>query len=228
MTGKMSTMDLERAQLALFAVLAEIARAMGSPHRLMLLQHVSQGARSVERLAELTGLSVANTSQHLQHLKRSNLVTTERDGKRILYGLGTGPIPDVLNSLTRLAEHQQTEIQAVITDSLTQRDRLEGITREQLLERLRDSSVTLLDVRPAEEFAMGHIAGAINIPVETLEEHLSLIPKNQEVVAYCRGPHCVLSTSAVTTLRRNGIKALLLDAGVPEWKAAGFALETGS
>lgn len=224
----MSSMDIERAQLALFAELAEIARTLGSPHRLMLLQHVAQGARSVERLAELTGLSVANTSQHLQHLKRSNLVTTERDGKRILYELGTGPIPDVLTALTRLAEHQRAEIQAVITDSLTQRDRLEGISREELLERLRDASVTLLDVRPAEEFAMGHIPGAINIPVEMLEERLSLLPKDHEVVAYCRGPHCVLSTSAVATLRRNGIKALLLDAGVPEWKAAGLTLETGA
>nr|WP_206608850.1 metalloregulator ArsR/SmtB family transcription factor [Notoacmeibacter marinus] len=224
----MSSMDIERAQLTLFTELAEIARTLGSPHRLMLLQHVAQGARSVERLAELTGLSMANASQHLQHLKRSNLVATERDGKRVLYSIASGPINEVLGALTRLAEHQRAEIQSVISDSLTQRDRLEGISREELLERLRESSVTLLDVRPREEFEMGHLPGAINIPAEVLEEHLSMLPQDHEVVAYCRGPHCVLSTSAVDTLRQNGIKARLLDTGFPEWKAAGLTIETGA
>ena len=218
-------MDIERAQLALLTELAEIARTLGSPQRLMLLQHVSQGARSVERLAELTGLSVANTSQHLQHLKRSGLVVARRDGKRILYDLASGPINELLAALTYLAEHRRAEIQSVISDSVNQTERLEGISREELLERLRDSSVTLLDVRPREEFAMGHLPGAINIPVEELEERLSALPVEHEVIAYCRGPHCVLSVNAVALLRRKGIRTRLLNAGFPDWKAAGLTVE---
>ncbi|WP_025030006.1 ArsR/SmtB family transcription factor [Nitratireductor aquibiodomus] len=221
-------MDIERAQLALLTELAEIARTLGSPQRLMLLQHVSQGARSVERLAELTGLSVANTSQHLQHLKRSDLVVARRDGKRILYDLASGPINELLASLTYLAEHRRAEIQSVISDSVNQTERLEGISRDELLERLRDSSVTLLDVRPREEFAIGHLPGAINIPVEELEERLSALPVEHEVIAYCRGPHCVLSVTAVALLRRKGIRTRLLNAGFPDWKAAGLSVETGA
>lgn len=224
----MLQMDIERAQLALLTELAEIARTLGSPQRLMLLQHVSQGARSVERLAELTGLSVANTSQHLQHLKRSDLVVARRDGKRILYDLASGPINELLASLTYLAEHRRAEIQSVISDSVNQTERLEGISRDELLERLRDSSVTLLDVRPREEFAMGHLPGAINIPMEELEERLSALPVEHEVIAYCRGPHCVLSVNAVALLRRKGIRTRLLNAGFPDWKAAGLSVETGA
>ncbi|WP_082132847.1 ArsR/SmtB family transcription factor [Pelagerythrobacter marensis] len=221
-------MDMDRAQHALLTDLANLARTLGSPQRLLLLQHAAQGARPVERLAELSGLSVANASQHLQHLKRSSLVVAERKGKQVLYSLAGGPITDVLGALTRLAQHQRSEIRSVISASLTQPDDLEGISLDELLERLRDSSVILLDVRPPEEFAMGHLPGAINVPVEGLEDHLPLLARDREIIAYCRGPHCVLSTSAVDIMRKEGIRARQLNAGFPEWKAAGHTVVTGA
>jgi len=208
-----------------FAELADIARTLGHPHRLLLLEYIAQGERAVERLAELSGLSVANASQHLQHLRRAGLVQTRREGKRVLYRLGTGPIANVLAALRDYASHQHAEMQAVVADSIGRRERLEGISVEELLDRLRTDSVTLLDVRPREEFELGHLPGAINIPAEELEGRLDELPRNAEIVAYCRGPYCVLSTEAVAELRAHGWQASRLGAGFPEWKAAGLRVE---
>ncbi|MFD4838506.1 ArsR/SmtB family transcription factor [Achromobacter sp. NPDC058515] len=207
----------------LFDALADVAKTLAHPHRLVLLEHIQQGERPVERLAELSGLSIANASQHLQQLRRAGLVQTRRDGKRVLYRLGSGPIANVLASLRDYAAHQQTEMQGVIADSVHQRERLEGISVEELLDRMKN--VVVLDVRPAEEYALGHLPGAVNIPTEELERRLAELPKNVEIVAYCRGPYCVLSTDAVRALRERGLSAHRLNAGFPEWKAAGLRVE---
>lgn len=215
-----------QAQTQAFAELAELARTLGNAHRLMLLEHIAQGERSVERLAELSSLSVANASQHLQHLKRAGLVEARRDGKRVLYRPGGGPVEPLLAALRQQADYRRAEIRRLVADVRTQGDGLEAVSRAELLERLQDGDVTLLDVRPAEEFALGHLPGAMNIPVEALEQRLAELPPGQEVVAYCRGPYCVLSATAVSALRAHGVRARRLADGFPDWKAAGLNVET--
>lgn len=214
------------SQARIFAAFADIARTLGNAHRLALLEHIAQGERAVERLAALSGLSVANTSQHLQHLRRAGFVQTRRDGKRVLYRLGDGPIANLLGALRQYAEHNLSEIRELVADSVDRRDRLEAMSREELLSRMQENSVTLLDVRPEEEFALGHLPGAINIPLEDLERRLAELPPNHEIVAYCRGPYCVLSANAVAALRAGGLRARQLEDGFPEWKAAGLRVET--
>ncbi|WP_369798512.1 ArsR/SmtB family transcription factor [Achromobacter sp. RTa] len=208
-----------------FDALAEVAKTLGHAHRLVLLEHVAQGERAVERLAELSGLSVANTSQHLQHLRRAGFVQTRRDGKRVLYRLGTGPLVQLLGALRAYAEHQRAEIKEIISDSIHQRDRLDGVSVDELLSLLDSESVVLIDVRPAEEFALGHLPGAVNIPPEQFEGRLGDLPADADIVAYCRGPYCVLSSDAVLALQARGLRARRLDVGFPEWKAAGLRVE---
>ncbi|WP_448954740.1 ArsR/SmtB family transcription factor [Labrys neptuniae] len=210
----------------LFSELAEIARTLGHAHRLMLLEHIAQGERPVERLAELTDLTVANTSQHLQHLRRAGFVETRRDGKRVLYRLGKGPIEAMLASLRAYAGHVRAEIRELAADPANAEGRHDSISRDELLERLGSGGITLLDVRPAEEYALGHLPGALNIPVDELEWRLAELPKGQEIVAYCRGPYCVLSTTAAALLDANGFRIRRLAAGFPDWKAAGLDVET--
>lgn len=228
MSASLLSMTDDATQTQIFTALAELARTLGNGHRLQLLEHIAQGERAVERLAELSGLSVANTSQHLQHLKRAGFVQSRRDGKRVLYRLGDGPIVDLLAALRRYAEHSRAEIRRLVADSFERRDRLEAISREELLSRLDENGITLLDVRPAEEFALGHLPGAINIPLDQLERRLAELPPEQEVVAYCRGPYCVLSFEAATLLRAKGLHVRRLDSGFPEWKAAGLQVETAA
>ncbi|OLP58906.1 ArsR family transcriptional regulator [Xaviernesmea oryzae] len=210
----------------LFTELAEFARVLGHAHRLMLLEHIAQGERPVERLAELTGLTIANTSQHLQHLRRAAFVETRRDGKRVLYRLGTGPIENVLSSLRAYAEHTRREIRDLIADPSAAANRLDSITYTELLDRMMNGQVTLLDVRSSEEYALGHLPSALNIPTDELEKRMLELPSDKEVVAYCRGPYCVLSTKAAELLNMKGFKVRRLAAGFPEWKAAGLDVET--
>lgn len=209
----------------LFTDLAEIARTLGHAHRLMLLEHIAQGERSVERLAELTDLTVANASQHLQHLRRAGFVETRRDGKRVLYRLGSGPVEAMLASLRGYADHMRSEIRQLAADPNNAEGRHDSISREELLERIRAGDITLLDVRSAEEYALGHLPGALNIPAEELEQRLSELPPKQDVVAYCRGPYCVLSTNAAAFLGARNFRVLRLAAGFPDWKAAGLSIE---
>jgi len=203
--------------------LADIARTLGHAHRLLLLDHIAQGERSVERLAELTQLSVANTSQHLQHLRRGGFVESRRDGKRVLYRLGGGPIEAILAALRGYAAHGQAEIRELIADP--RNGEHTAISRDELLELLRSGAVTLLDVRPAEEYALGHLPGALNVPTGELAERLAELPPGQEVVAYCRGPYCILSKTAEKLLTDHGFQVRRLVAGFPDWKAAGLAVE---
>ena len=209
-----------------FADLAALARTLGHAHRLVLLDHIAQGERAVEPLADLAGLSVANASQHLQQLRRAGFVRTRRDGKRVLYRLGSGPVLELLAALRRQADHNRAEIQALVADSVDRPERLEAISREELLSRMADNSVTLLDVRPAAEFARGHLPGAINMPIEEIARRLAELPSGREIVAYCRGPNCLLSVDAVAALRAAGRSARRLENGFPDWKVARLPIET--
>ena len=210
-----------------FASLAEIAQALGHAHRLELLEHLGQSERSVEDLAGRAGLTLANTSRHLQLLRRAGLVQGRRDGKRVYYRLAEeDTVVDLLTALSRVGERNSAEIARIMASYFRARDDLEPVAREELLDRLRSGAVTLLDVRPEDEFAHGHLPGAVNIPLAQLELRLAELPLDREVVAYCRGPWCVLSFEAVSLLRREGHLARRLEDGFPEWKVAGLPVES--
>ncbi|MER5172376.1 ArsR/SmtB family transcription factor [Thioclava kandeliae] len=208
-----------------FHRMAEISRALGNPHRLVLLQLVSQGERSVERLAELTGLSIANTSQHLQSLKRNALVVGRRKGKHVHYRLASDQILTVLQSLSVLAEQSSATLREVLSDYFRNLDALEPVSRDELQMRLQDGAVTVLDARPEDEYALGHLPGALSVPDETIEAILEKLPRDQEIVAYCRGTYCVSSFRLVAKLRAMGYNIRRLEEGFAEWQAAGFDVE---
>jgi len=211
---------------AIFASLAEVAQALGHAHRLELLEHVAQGERSVEELSARANLSFANTSRHLQILRRARLVDTERRGKQVLYRLaGDTEVVELMRALGRVGERNVAEVSRVMTDYFHARDALEAVSRTDLISRLRDGLVTVLDVRPEDEFALGHVPGALNIPLGKLEQRLGELPVDREVIAYCRGPYCVLSFEAVAALRARGYLVRRLEDGYPEWKAAGLPVE---
>jgi rhodanese-related sulfurtransferase/predicted transcriptional regulator len=210
----------------LFAQFAAVAKTLANEHRLMLLQLLAQGERGVETLAELSGLSVANASQHLQHLRRTGVVTARRDGKRILYRLAGDDIVTLLSSLRQVAERNVAEVQRLLDGYFRERDSLEPIGPEELLKRMRRGMITLIDVRPHEEFSSGHISGAVSVPLEHLKRRLREIPPRREIVAYCRGPYCLMAYEAVSELRRRGFKARRLKDGYPEWKSAGLPVES--
>ena len=211
---------------AIFASLAEVARALAHAHRLELLEHIAQGMRSVEELSARTKLSFANTSRHLQILRRARLVDTERRGKRVLYRLaGDAEVVELMRALGRVGERNVAEVSRVMNDYFHARDALEAVSRKELISRLRDGLVTVLDVRPEDEFALGHLPGAVNIPLGNLEDRLGELRPDREVIAYCRGPYCVLSFEAVAALRARGYLVRRLEDGYPEWKAAGLPIE---
>ncbi|MEG0861272.1 MAG: metalloregulator ArsR/SmtB family transcription factor [Pseudomonas sp.] len=197
--------------------IAELARTLGHAHRLNLLDAIAQGERAVEQLAQHCDLTVANASQHLQHLRRAGFVQSRRDGKRVLYSLSAGPVQSVLAALGQFAEYNRAAMRALLDDSQHTPEQLEAISREELLQRLREHSVTLLDVRPAAEFNQGHLPGAINIPFAELQQRLGELSPSQEVIAYCRGPWCVFSRDAVAALRAGGLQARHFANGVEHW-----------
>jgi rhodanese-related sulfurtransferase/DNA-binding transcriptional ArsR family regulator len=211
---------------ALFAAFASVARALGSEHRLDLLEHLAQGERSVETLAERTGIPFASVSQHLQALRNAGLVAARRDGRRVLYGLADDGVIRLVDALREVAERRNGEAERVISGYFHDRDGLEPVSRKELLARIKAGVVTVLDVRPPDEFACGHLPGALNIPLSELRKRLAELPPKQEVVAYCRGPWCVLAFEAVALLRKHGHKARRLDGGLPEWKVAGLPVRT--
>jgi rhodanese-related sulfurtransferase len=212
-------------QRRLLVHFAAVARALGHEHRLELLEHLGQGERSVEGLAERSGQPFANTSQHLQHLRRAGLVDARRDGKRILYRLKDDNVPALLAALRLVAERNLAEVQQIVATYFAERSRLEAISRDELIARLGADGVVLLDVRPEDEYAAGHLPGALNVPLDRLEAAIATMPRDREVVAYCRGRYCVLSVEAVEALRTRGFRARRLEDGFPEWKAAGLAVE---
>ena len=220
-------MSSESPKHVLFGQFAAVAKAAAHPYRLELLEQLAQGERSVEVLADRLKLSVANASQHLQHMRRGGLVAARRDGKFVFYRLAGDAVLDLVAALRRVAETQSAEIERVVRSYFANRDALEPVTRAELMHRLRDGVVTVLDVRPQDEFALGHVPGAVNVPLAELEKRLSKLDPGHEIVAYCRGPYCVLSYEAVAQLRARGFKIRRLEDGYPEWRAAGLPVEAG-
>ena len=208
-----------------FTGLAEIAQALGHAHRLELLEHLGQGERSVEDLAARAGITLANCSRHLQLLRRAALVEGRREGKRVFYRLsGEDTVVALLLALSRVGERNSAEIARVVASYFRARDELEPVSRAELLDRLRAGTAAVLDVRPEDEFRQGHLPEALNIPLAQLERRLAELPPDREVVAYCRGPWCVLSFEAVAALRQRGYRARRLEDGYPEWKTAGLPI----
>lgn len=219
-------MSSTKPKQAIYESLAEVAQALGHAHRLELLEHLAQGARSVEELSTRASLTFANTSRHLQILRRARLVETERRGKHVVYRLdGDTEVVALMNALGRLGERNVAEVNRIMADYFRARDTLEPVSREDLVSRLHDGLATVLDVRPEDEFALGHLPGALNIPFGELERRLDELPADREVIAYCRGPYCVLSFEAVAELRARGYLVRRLEDGYPEWKAAGLPVE---
>jgi ArsR family transcriptional regulator len=208
-----------------FASLAQIAQALGHAHRLELLEQLGQGERSVEDLAARASLTLANTSRHLQLLRRAALVEGRREGKRVYYRLaGDDVVVRLLGALSRVGERNSAEIARVTATYFRARDAFEPVSRDELLDRLRAGTAAVLDVRSEDEFANGHLPSALNIPLSQLERRLAELPAGEEIVAYCRGPWCVLSFEAVALLRRRGYRARRLEDGFPEWKTAGLPI----
>jgi rhodanese-related sulfurtransferase len=213
-------------KLKLLASLAEIGRALGNEHRLRMLELLAQRERSVEALAERVGLSIANASQHLRLLRAAGLLTSRRDGKHVLYVVSDPTVLDLTTALGQVAERNLAQVREVVNGYFRERDAFEPISRHELRRRLKEGVVTLLDVRPDDEFAAGHLPNAINIPLRDLPRRLRELPKNRDVVAYCRGAYCVLAFEAVALLRKRGFTAMRLKEGFPEWQAAGLPVET--
>ena len=220
-------MSKQNPKRALFAQFAAVAKALAHAHRLELVEQLAQGERSVETLASRTGLSIANTSQHLQQMRRVGIVAARREGKFVFYTLADEAVLAVLAALRRIAERNIAEVEQVIRSYFDDRDSLEPVSRDELLQQLDAGTVTILDVRPSDEFALGHLPAALNIPLRELESRLAELDPSQEIVAYCRGPYCVLSYEAVAWLRGRGFKVRRLEDGLPEWRAAGLPTEIG-
>jgi rhodanese-related sulfurtransferase/DNA-binding transcriptional ArsR family regulator len=220
-------MSSENPKRDLYAQFAAVAKAIANEHRLELLELVAQGERSVEALAERSGLSVANASQHLQHLRRAGLVAARRQAKFVLYRLADDAVLTMLAGMHKVAERNVGEVVRILRSYFHARDDLEPVSRSELAKRMKQGLVTVLDVRPEDEFALGHLPGARNVPLSQLKRQLRGLDRNTEIVAYCRGPYCVLSFEAVAQLRKLGFKARRLVDGLPEWKAAGLPVEVG-
>jgi rhodanese-related sulfurtransferase/DNA-binding transcriptional ArsR family regulator len=212
---------------ALFAEFARIAAAFASPKRIELIDLLAQGERNVEALAREAGLSLANTSRHLRILKGAGLLASRKDGLQVFYRLADPLVLDGYRSLQGVAHGRLAEVDRLVRDYFGNVDGLEPVESAVLLQRARRRDVVVIDVRPSEEYAAGHIAGALSIPLADLERRLAELPPGKRVVAYCRGPYCVLAAEAVRTLRRRGRDAVRLKEGFPEWRDAGRPVEAG-
>ena len=211
----------------IFANLAKVGTALSSSIRIELLELLAQRERRVDQLAALTGATVANTSQHLQKLRQAGLVTSRKEGQSVFYRLAGDEVVALLSALGRVGEAYVAEIDRIVRMYLLGIDSLEPVSATQLLVRARKGLVTVLDVRPAEEYAAGHVQGAVNIPIAELEKRLRELPRRKEVVAYCRGTYCLMSYNAVALLRKKGLRSRRLQDGMPEWRAAGLPVEQG-
>jgi rhodanese-related sulfurtransferase/DNA-binding MarR family transcriptional regulator len=218
-------MSIRNPKKALYEQFAAVAKALGNPQRLELIEQLAQGPRSVEALARKLGLPVANVSQHLQAMRRAGLVTSERDGKFVNYQLADESVLAAFAAVRCVAERHSAEVERIVRGYFDRRDDMEPVSREELAARMNDGLVTVIDVRPRDEFALGHLPGAINVPLGELEGRLSAFDADREIVAYCRGPWCVLSFEAVAVLRKRGFRARRVEDGLPEWRAAGLPVE---
>lgn len=221
-------MDLGTAKHELFEQFARVGKAVSSAARLELLDLVSQGEKSVETLARQAGLSVTNTSNHLKELRHAGLVAARKDGVRVYYRLADLAVHEFLRSLQAVARRQLAEVRQIVRDYFEEPLALEPVGVSELLERMRADDVLVLDVRPEDEFVSGHIPGAISIPVAELERRFSELPAGKEIVAYCRGPYCVLAVRAVGVLRSRGLDARRFEEGMPDWRALGLGVAVGA
>jgi len=210
---------------SIYEQLARIGKTVSSPRRLELLDLLCQAPRTVEALAREANQSIANTSQHLQVLRAARLVEAEKKGLFVTYRLADPAVGEFFRSLRLLAESRLAEIEQVTRDYLKGRSGMEGVDREALLERVRRCEVVVLDVRPSEEYQAGHIPGALSVPLKELESRLERLPADREIVAYCRGPYCMLAVDAVERLRARGFRATRLDESMSDWRARGFEVE---
>ena len=210
----------------LFEQFARVGKALASPKRLEILDLLAQGERTVEEIARETAMPVASVSQHLQTLKGVRMVESRREGPYARYRLADEGVFRTWQAVRTLGEARLAEIDRVVATYLEDRDELEAMGAKALMERLSDESVVVLDVRPEEEYRAGHIPGALSVPVDTLEAALQTLPKDKEIVAYCRGPYCVFSDEAVHALSARGYQASRLTEGFPEWRAAGYPVES--
>ena len=210
----------------LFEQFARIGKALSSGKRLEILEFLAQAERSVDVLAQMTGLSVPNTSQHLQQLRQAGLVAARKEGLFVFYRIAGSGILPLLSGLRAVAQEHLAEVDKLVRLYLDSKDSLEPVPAKELLQRARKGLVMVLDVRPREEFAAGHIRGAVNMPLGELRKRLHEIPKGQAIVAYCRGPYCMMAFDAVAELRKRGLTAHRLENGYPEWKSAGLPVET--
>ena len=218
-------MSTPNVKSLLFAEFARVSKALGSGNRLELLEFLAQGERSVDALAKLSGLSVANTSRHLQVLRQAGLVSARKEGLFVHYSVSGEGVVKLLAALQEVAQHNVAEVTKLVNTYLTSKDSLEPVSVQDLADRMRNGLVTVVDVRPPEEYSAGHLAGAINVPLADLEKNLAILPAGREIIAYCRGPFCLLSFEAVARLRNKGLKARRLETGFPEWKVAGLPVE---
>lgn len=212
---------------ALYGQFARIGHALASPKRIELLDLLGQGEKTVEALAEQVATPIKNTSAHLRVLRHARLVETRRDGTYVYYRLAHGDVFGLLRSLQAIGHQQLADVQQVVRMYMDGQDSLAPVTFKELRRLMREDDVTLLDVRPADEYDKGHIPGAVSIPVSELKRRLREIPKRREVIAYCRGRYCVFSLEAVTMLRKSGYRARRTDEGLPDWRAAGLPVEMG-
>ncbi|BCH35657.1 ArsR family transcriptional regulator [Mesorhizobium sp. L-8-10] len=221
-------MSIGNPKQVLYEQFAQVGKAFGNAQRLELVEHLAQGARSVEALAAKLSLPVANVSQHLQAMRRAGLVTSERDGKFVNYRLADESVLAAFAALRAVAERHSAEVERVVRGYFDRRDDMEPVSRDELAARMDQGLVTVIDVRPPDEYALGHLPGAINVPLPDLEALADGFDEGREIVAYCRGPWCVMSFEAVARLRDRGFTARRLEDGLPEWKAAGLAVEAGA
>jgi len=210
----------------LYGQFARISKALASPHRLEMLDLLAQGERTVDSLATEIGLSLANTSQHLQALRQAALVDSRKQGLFVHYRLADSAVSELSTAIRTVAERRLADLDRLIQEHFGDRSDAEPVDMDELLKRARSTDIVILDTRPAGEYAAGHIAGAVSVPVDDLQRRLRRFPKGKEYVAYCRGPYCVYADRAVEILRAHGRRARRLLEGFPEWRAAGFPVET--
>ena len=221
-------MSGRNAKAALFDSFASVAAALASGRRAEIVDLLAQGERSVEEIARETGQSMAATSHHLRLLAKSGLARSRRDGRRVYYSLASERVAELWSAVRDVASRHVAEVSVLAGEYLGTRDEIEQLSARELMSRLEDGSVVLLDVRPEPEYLAGHIAGARSAPLPTLDDVASTLPRRREVVAYCRGPYCVYADDAVRLLRAHGLKARRLDVGYPEWQRAGLPVETAA
>ena len=204
----------------IFEQLARAAKAMASANRLELLEVLGQGERSVDGLAQSCGMSIANTSHHLQVLREGGLVQSRKEGLQVIYRLSDPAVVALVADLGRVAERHLAEVERIVRENFSGQDGLQPVRQGELKRLLKSGEAVVLDVRPPEEYAAGHIKGALNVPLKDFPKQIAKLPKSREIIAYCRGPYCMLAVDAVAQLRRRGYRARRFEAGYPQWAAA--------